>query len=104
MKFGEKILYMRATPARGGKWEPRFILVFLLAAEPVVGSSSCHRAKAGDQDSCREHLTKSRVGEIGCGMRAVPWSPDGSDNAFDVPSRHGEARGGGAPLFWRSAD
>ena len=25
------------------------------------------------------------------GMRAVPWSPDGSDNAFDIPSRNGEA-------------
>ena len=80
------------------------VLEFLLAAEPVVGSSSCHRARAGDQGSCRENLTKSRVGEIGCGMRAVPWSPDGSDNAFDVSSRHGEARGGGAPLFGRSAD
>ena len=24
LEFGEKILYMPAKPARGGKWEPRF--------------------------------------------------------------------------------
>ena len=38
------------------------------------------------------------------GMRAVPWSPDGSDNAFDIQVGHGEARGDGASPPWRGAD
>ena len=25
LEFGEQILYMAANPARGGKWEPRFL-------------------------------------------------------------------------------
>ena len=38
------------------------------------------------------------------GMRAVPWSPDGSDNAFDIQVGMERACGDGAPLPWRSLD
>ena len=38
------------------------------------------------------------------GMRAVRWSPDGSDNAFDIQVGMGEALGDGAPRPRRGAD
>ena len=38
------------------------------------------------------------------GMRAVLWSPDGSDNACDIQVGNGEARGDGAPFPSRRAD
>ena len=68
-----------AIPSRSVCWH----------AELVVRGSGCHRARAGDQETRSERQENSRVGEIGRGhrileMRAVPWSPDGSDNAFDI--------------------
>ena len=45
LEFGEKILYMPAKPARGGKWEPE--------AE-LVGGSGCHRVRNRDQDTLSE--------------------------------------------------
>ena len=73
---------MPAKPARGGKWKPRF--------HPGVfacPSDGCHRAGTGDKTrsatsgECEsERWDAGRILE----MRATPWSPDGSDNAFDI--------------------
>ena len=68
-------------------------------AELVVGSSGCHRAGVGDQNTCGERQDSSWVGNMESdrilGMRAVPWLPDGSDTTFDtqagmVPRSPGE--------------
>ena len=85
LEFGEKILYMPAKPARGGKWQPRFHpRVFVGMLKPSSESSGCHRARPGRRTSGRipesERWDAGRILE----MRAVPWSPDGSDNAFDI--------------------
>ena len=65
-EFGEKILYMPAKPARGGKWELRFhpgVFVGMLnsSSEAVVVTEQ----GAGDQDTLGEHQENSRVGEMG---------------------------------------
>ena len=56
-------------------------------AELFVRGSGCVRAGTGDQDKVGEHQESARVGEDTgriLEMRATPWSPDGSDNAFDI--------------------
>ena len=58
-------------------------------AELVVRGNGCHRARTGDQDTLSERQENSRVEKTGTwteilGMRAVPSSPDGIDNAFDI--------------------
>ena len=58
LEFGEKILYMPAKPARGGKWEPRFHPgVFVGMLDLVV--RGCHRARASDQDTRSERQGNS---------------------------------------------
>ena len=57
-------------------------------AELFVRGNGCHRAGTGDQDkvaNIRRVLESERrdAGRI-LEMRATPWSPDGSDNAFDI--------------------
>ena len=58
-----------------------------LNAELVIGSSGYHRARVGDQNTCgeRQKIPESERWDADriLGMRAMPWSPDGSDNAFD---------------------
>ena len=88
VEFGEKILFMPAKPARGGKgtaipsWSVRG------DAELVVRSSGCHPAGDGDQHTLSEYQENPRVGEMGRGQNtwntSVLWSPDGSDHAFDI--------------------
>ena len=89
LDFGEKILYSLAKPARGRKlgtaipsWSVRG------DAELVVRSSGCHLARNGDQDTLSEHqkIPESERWDADKihGIRAVPWSPDGSDNAYDI--------------------
>ena len=58
-------------------------------AELVVRGSGCHRAS--ERRSRHAQRTLSRIPESErwdahkiLGMQAVPWPPDGSDNAFDI--------------------
>ena len=89
LEFGEMILYMPAKPARGGKWEPRFhpgVFVGMLnsSSEEVVVTEQGMAIKTRSANIRRipesERWDADRILEI----RAVPWSPDGSDNAFDI--------------------
>ena len=89
LEFGEKILYMRAKPARGGKWEPRFhpgVFVGMLnsSSEAVVVTEQGMAMKTRSANIRRipesERWDVDRI----LGIRAVPWSPDGSDNASDI--------------------
>ena len=75
LEFGEKILYMPAKPRSGGEWEPRFypgVFVGMLnsSSEAAVVTVQGLAIKTGAANIRR--------------VRAVPWSPDGSDNAFDI--------------------
>ena len=86
LEFGAKVLYMPAKPTSkrrnvGATIPPRSVCWH---TELVVGSSGCHQARAGDQDSCRNHQKWERWdADRILGMRAVLWPPDGTDNAFD---------------------
>ena len=89
LDFGVNTLYMAAKPARGGKWEPRFhpgVFVGTLnsSAEAVVVTEQGLALKRRTANVRRipelERLDADRI----LGMRAVPWSPDGSDSAFDI--------------------
>ena len=102
--FGEKILYMPAKPARGGTWEPRFhpkVSVGMLnsSSEVVVVTEQGLAIKTrsvifrGVPES--ERWDADRILQ----MRATPWSPEGSDNAFDI--QDGMER---PPEMVRSAD
>ena len=79
LEFGEKILYMPAKPAGGGKWEPRLHPGVFVASEKVVGLAIKTRAANVRRIPESERWDADRV----LGIRAVPWSPDGSDTAFD---------------------
>ena len=66
------------------KWDPR-----RWNAESVIGSSGCHRSMVGDQKTRAANVRSNAESERWnanrtLGLRAVPWSPDGSDNAFDI--------------------
>ena len=89
LEFGEKILYMPAKPARGGKWEPRFhpgVFVGMLnsSSEAVVATEQRMAIKTRSGNIRRipesERWDTDKILKI----RAVPLSPDGSDNAFDT--------------------
>ena len=86
LEFGEKILYM---------WEPRFhpgVFVGMLnsSSEAVVVTAQGLAIKTRSANIRRvpesERWDADRILE----MRAVPWSPDGSDNACDI--QHGMER------------
>ena len=54
-------------------------------AELVVIGSGCHRARDGDQDTLGRILESERCdADRVLGIRGVPRSPGGSDNAFDI--------------------
>ena len=81
LELGEKILYI------GGKWEPRFhpgVFVAMLnwLSEAVVATEqgTAIKTRAANVRRISERWDANRV----LGIRAVPWSPDGSDNAFDI--------------------
>ena len=80
---------MPAKSARGGKWEPRFhsgVFVGMLdsSSEAVVvteqgtaiktRTANIRRIPLSRRDGTRTEYSR---------VRALPWSPDGSDNAFD---------------------
>ena len=85
LEFGETILHMPAKPARGGKWEPRvhprvFVGTLNSSSEAVVVTEIKTRAANVRRILESERLHADRL----LGMRAIPWSPDGSDNAFYI--------------------
>ena len=89
LEFGEKMWYMPAKPARGGKWEPRFSPRFFVGmlnslSEAVVateqGSAIKTRAAKVRRIPDSERWNADRI----LGMQAVPCSPDGSDKAFGI--------------------
>ena len=89
LEFGEKVLYMPAKPGRGGKWEPRFhpgvfvgTLNSLLEAVVVTEQGLAIKTRAANVRLIPE--SERWDADRMLGMRAVPWSPDGSDNAFDI--------------------
>ena len=89
LEFGEKILWMPAKPERGGKWEPRFhpgVFVEMLngSSEAVVVSEQGTAIKTRSANVRRIPESERRDADRKLGMRAVPWSTDGSDNAFDI--------------------
>ena len=85
----EKIPHMPAKPARGGKWEPRFhpgvfVGMLNLSSEAVFVTEQGLAIKTRSANVRRipelERWDADRI----LGMRAVPWSPDDSDNPFDI--------------------
>ena len=80
---------MPAKPARGGKWEPRFhpgvfVGVLNASSEAVAVTEQGMAIKTRAANVRRipepERWDSDRI----LGMRAVTWSPDGGDNAFDT--------------------
>ena len=72
LEFWDKILYMLAKPARGRKWDPRFFLGVFVG---MLNSSSEAVVLTEQGSAIKTHAAN---------IRRVPWSPDGSDNAFDI--------------------
>ena len=89
LEFGEKILYMPAEPARGRKWEPRFhpgVFVGMLnsSSEAVVVTEQGTAIKTRSANIGRIPESERWDADKTLGIRAVPWSPDGSDNALNI--------------------
>ena len=88
---------MLAKPAIGGKWDARFypaVLVGMLnsSSEAVVVTDQGSAVKTHAANARRISESERRDADRILGMRAVPWSPHGSDNAFDIQvgmERHG---------------
>ena len=102
LEFGEKILYMPAKPARGGKVGTRFhpgVFVGMLnsSSEAVVvteqGTAITTRTANIRRIPESERWDADRI----LGMRAVPWSPGWHRQCIRHSSRNGETRGDGAP-------
>ena len=84
--FGSRLCTCSATPERGVKWDPRFYPGMFMG----MLNSSSEAVAVTDQGS----VIKTRAANVRripeserwdahriLGMSAVPWSPDGSDNA-----------------------
>ena len=89
LELKENNLYMPAKPARGRKWDPRFhpgVFVGMLgsSAEAVVVTEQGSAIKTSAASVRRISESERRDADRILGMRTVPWSPDGGDNAFDV--------------------
>ena len=89
LECGQKNLYMPAKPARGGKWEPRFrlgVFVGMLnsSSEAVVVTEQGLPVKARAANVRRIPESERWDADRILGMRAVPWSPEGSDTAFGI--------------------
>ena len=89
LEVGEWIQYMPAKSARGGKWESRFhsgVFVGMLnsSSEAVVVTEQGTAIKTRTAN-IRRILESERWDADGIlGIRALPWSPDGSGDAFDI--------------------
>ena len=100
LEFWEKILCMPAKPARGEagpaflSWSTRW------NAELVVGSSGCHRARVGDQNTCGERQESFCEEEMRCGSNTRNTSSSVVSGwqlqCIRHSSRNGAARGFGA--------
>ena len=80
---------MLAKPARGGKWDPRFypggfVGKLNSSSEAVVVTEQGLATKTRASNDRRVPESERWDADRILGMRAVPWSPDGSDNAFDT--------------------
>ena len=89
LEFGVKILYKPAKPARGRKWEPRFhpgVFVGMLnsSSEAVAVTEQGLAIKTRSANIRRAPESERWDADSMLQMRAAPWSPDGSDNAFDI--------------------
>ena len=89
LEFGEKILYMPAKQARGRTREPRFhpgVFVGMLnsSSEAVVVTEQGTAIKTRSANIRRITESERWDADRTLGIRAVPWSPDGSDNAFEI--------------------
>ena len=89
LEFIEKMLYMPAKPARGGKWRPqfyprKFVGMLHSSSEAVVITEQGSAIKTRAAHVRRLPESERWDGDRILGMRAVPWSPHGSDNAFDI--------------------
>ena len=108
LEFGEKVLCMPVKLERGGKWEPRchpgiFVGVLNSSSEAVVVAGQGLAIKTRAANIRRVPESERRDADRILGMRAVPWSPDGSDNTFDS-SRSWAVCRDGASFPWRSAN
>ena len=83
------MVHMPAKPARGGKWEPRFQPgVFVGMPNPsseaavITKQGLAIRTRAANVRRIpeRERWDADRI----LGIRAVPWSQDGSAHAFHI--------------------
>ena len=89
LEFGEKILCTPAKAVRGGKWEPRFYPgVFVgmrnSSSEAVVVTEQGTAIKTRSANIRRIPESERWDADRILGIRAFPWSPDGSYNAFDI--------------------
>ena len=80
---------MHAKPASGGKWDSQFypgVFVGMLnsSSEAVVVTQRRSAIKTREAHVRRILESGRRDAVRILGMRAVPSSPDGSDNAFDI--------------------
>ena len=80
---------MPAKPVRGGKCEPRchpgvFVGMLNSSSEAVVVTEQGLAIQTRAANVWRNSKSERWDADRTLGMRAVPRSPDGSDNAFDV--------------------
>ena len=107
LEFGEKILYMPAKPAREESGNRDYILECLTlnsSSEAVVvteqGLPTKTRAANVRRVAESERWDADRI----LRMRPAPWSPDGSDNAFDIQVGMERPPEAVSSLSWRSGD
>ena len=84
LEFGEKILYMPAKPAGGGKWEPRlhpgvFVEMLNSSSEAVVVTEQGLAIKTCAANVRRIPESERWDADRMLGMWAVPWFPDPRD-------------------------
>ena len=89
LEFEEKILFMPAKPARGGKWVQRFhpgVFVGMLnsSSEAVVVTEQGLAIRTSAANIRRVPESERWDADSILQMRVTPWSQDGSDNAFDI--------------------
>ena len=80
---------MPAKPGRGEKWEPRvhpevFVDMLNSSSEAVVVTEKGMAIKTRSANIRRIPESEKWDADRILGIRAVPWSPDGSDSAFDI--------------------
>ena len=111
LEFGEKILYMparvserrkvgAAVPFWSVRWKSSIRRQRQWLSPSKERSRSRHARPASEESPESERWDADGILRV----RALPWSPDGSDDAFDHPSWNGDSRGDGASPPRRRAD